>query len=463
MVFVTMEFRYYVAPSGKRLRSMVELQRYLEEHPEYSRQGVKVSQFSFQIPRPLHGNYVRKRTGRPLYSGDKDGSALRRHSEPIEAHPLSWVAPIAVGEEVAESMPTSSLVPSHGRKRVSKEQVRRRTAKKLIESGSGSMGSPTMEVLAPLQDVMLEFRAGKMFLDGTRVIPDTRKGLVRIGRGEEGLIHFQWLDRTQNVVEDDQIIFPDEAVFEKVAQSSGRVYILKFNSDNRKFFFWMQEPKSDGDVQICNSVNSCINRPLDIIGEEEAEASVPMHTSEISEDTADDDISSRAGNLVDQNMPGELTGEVTSSAGPVKLADLQRILRSIQTPDAIADPDAGIGLGDILKPELLLPVVESLSLEQRLASFLPEGQWSSHELMDLLQSPPFQQQVDSFSHVLRTGQLDLSQFGVNPSKYKFTVLSFLEALEDTVAESLESDEGSRPDESKDVRPQRCNGDHMDES
>lgn len=29
---------------------------------------------------------------------------------------------------------------------------------------------------------MLEFRAGKMFLDGTRVVPDTRKGLVRIGR-----------------------------------------------------------------------------------------------------------------------------------------------------------------------------------------------------------------------------------------------------------------------------------------
>lgn len=29
---------------------------------------------------------------------------------------------------------------------------------------------------------MCEFRAGKMSLEGTRVVPDTRKGLVRIGR-----------------------------------------------------------------------------------------------------------------------------------------------------------------------------------------------------------------------------------------------------------------------------------------
>lgn len=29
---------------------------------------------------------------------------------------------------------------------------------------------------------MCEFCAGKMSLEGTRVVPDTRKGLVRVGR-----------------------------------------------------------------------------------------------------------------------------------------------------------------------------------------------------------------------------------------------------------------------------------------
>lgn len=47
---------------------------------------------------------------------------------------------------------------------------------------------------------------------------------------------------------------------------------------------------------------------------------------------------------------------------------------------------------------------------------------------------------------------------------KFTVLSFLEALEDTVAKASESsEEESRPDENKDVPSQRCSGsDAMDE-
>ncbi|XP_058113482.1 26S proteasome regulatory subunit RPN13 isoform X2 [Magnolia sinica] len=326
------------------------------------------------------------------------------------------------------------------------------------------MESSTADSLPPLQEIMLEFRAGKMITEGTRVIPDNRKGLVRIGRGEEGLVHFQWLDRNQNVVEDDQIVFPDEAVFEKVNQSSGRVYILKFSTDTRRFFFWMQEPRSDGDSQICSSVNYYINRPLELVGEEEPEASVPLQMSEMSEDTAEDEISSRAGNLVGPNLASELSNEVTSSSGPVQLADLQRILSNIGPADAVLDQDGGLGLGDILKPDLLSPLIETLPLEQRLASYLPEGPWTPDDLMELLQSPPFRQQVESFNYVLRTGQIDLSQFGIDPSKYKFTVLSFLEALEDSVAKASESGEAeSRQDENKDPPSQRCSGnDAMDE-
>ncbi|CAA7408303.1 unnamed protein product [Spirodela intermedia] len=289
-----------------------------------------------------------------------------------------------------------------------------------------------MDAMTPLQEVMMEFRAGKMFLDGTRVIPDTRKGLVRIGRGEEGLVHFQWLDRGHNSVEDDQIILPDEAVFEKVSQSSDRVYILKFSTDNRKFFFWMQEPDSNRDMEICDSVNDFINRPL------ETEALDPMQVPETSGDNADDETSPSPGSSLQQNLAAD---EATSSAGRVQLADLQRILRHIQPAGASEDPDEGLGLGDILKPDLLLPLIENLTLEKRLVSHLPEGSWTSEEFMDVLQSPPFRQQLETFSHVLRTGQVDLTQFGIDPTKYKFSVLSFLEALDDSVAKSPGSGDG----------------------
>uniref|UniRef100_A0A0D9WKK7 Uncharacterized protein n=1 Tax=Leersia perrieri TaxID=77586 RepID=A0A0D9WKK7_9ORYZ len=305
----------------------------------------------------------------------------------------------------------------------------------------------SMESTEPLQDIMCEFRAGKMSLDGTRVTPDARKGLVRIGRGEEGLVHFQWLDRTQDLVEDDQIVFPEEAVFEKVTQSPGRVYILKFRHDSRKFFFWMQEPNADDDSQICRQVNANINRPLD--GE-----AVSIEAEMSHEDTADDDISSRAGNLVDQSMTADLAGEVTSAAGPVRLEDLQRILSAIQPSDAVADPDAGLGLGDILKPDLVLPLMETLPIEQ-LESYLPEGPWTAADILELLQSPPLRQQVEAFTHVLRTGQIDLAQFGVDPNK--FTVASFLEALEDSVAKASGAGE-------KDSESQKGGGnDPMDES
>jgi len=46
------------------------------EHPEYTRDGVTLSQFSFQIPRPLQENYVRKRPARLTSSYEV--------SEPVE-------------------------------------------------------------------------------------------------------------------------------------------------------------------------------------------------------------------------------------------------------------------------------------------------------------------------------------------------------------------------------------------
>ncbi|XP_071742091.1 26S proteasome regulatory subunit RPN13 [Rutidosis leptorrhynchoides] len=287
------------------------------------------------------------------------------------------------------------------------------------------MDSVDTELFPAIQDVLLEFRAGKMHLEGTRVVADPRKGLVRIGRGEEGLVHIQWLNRGNDTIEDDQIVFPEEAVFEKVGQSSERVYLLKFQTDDRKCFFWMQEPIADNDEELCKSVNLYLNQPIDLPTEEE-------------DNTLGEDISSRAGDLVGPSMGTEAMSDVSSS-GPVKLSDLQRILSNIGPSGEVADPDGGLGLGDILRPELLLPLMETLSLEQ-VASHLPEGEWTPEELMELLQSPPFRQQVDSFTYVLKTGQIDLTQFGVDPSKYKFTVLSFLEALEDSVAKTSSSEE-----------------------
>lgn len=109
---------------------------------------------------------------------------------------------------------------------------------------------------------LVEFRAGKMFMKGTMVNPDKRKGLVYVHQSDDNLIHFCWKDRTSGKVEDDLIIFPDDCEFKRVSQcTTGRVYILKFKASSRKFFFWMQEPKTDKDEDHCKKVNESLNNP----------------------------------------------------------------------------------------------------------------------------------------------------------------------------------------------------------
>ncbi|KAL7137027.1 hypothetical protein ABFS83_10G067000 [Erythranthe nasuta] len=89
---------YYVAPSGKRLRSMLEIQRYLNEHPEYMVEGLSFSQFSFQVPKPLQENYVRKRP-RPPPQNDAVNT---------EVKPIAWISDNDVDTDLQLSGPRLS-------------------------------------------------------------------------------------------------------------------------------------------------------------------------------------------------------------------------------------------------------------------------------------------------------------------------------------------------------------------
>lgn len=109
---------------------------------------------------------------------------------------------------------------------------------------------------------LVEFRAGKMTLKGKMVHPDKRKGSVYVHQSDDSLMHLCWKDRTTGAVEDDLIIFPEDAEFKKVTQcTTGRVYVLKFKSSSRRCFYWMQEPKSDKDDELVRKVNEFLNNP----------------------------------------------------------------------------------------------------------------------------------------------------------------------------------------------------------
>ena len=111
---------------------------------------------------------------------------------------------------------------------------------------------------------LVEFRAGKMtFNASTKMVsPDKRKGMLMVTQSDDQLMHLQWKDRTSGTVEDDLILMPDDVEFKAVpACTTGRVFVLKFKGNDKKMFFWMQEPKSDKDEEFCKKVNDFLNNP----------------------------------------------------------------------------------------------------------------------------------------------------------------------------------------------------------
>ncbi|XP_052226477.1 proteasomal ubiquitin receptor ADRM1-like isoform X2 [Dreissena polymorpha] len=152
---------------------------------------------------------------------------------------------------------------------------------------------------------LVEFRAGKMHMKGKMVHPDKRKGLVYVHQSDDSLMHFCWKDRTTGSVEDDLIIFPDDIEFKHVKQcTTGRVFVLKFKSSTRKFFFWMQEPKSDKDEEYSKKVNEYLNNPPTPGSNRGGEGSLPSDLANL----GDSDIQSILGGMSQQQLMQLLGG-----------------------------------------------------------------------------------------------------------------------------------------------------------
>ncbi|XP_075266432.1 proteasomal ubiquitin receptor ADRM1-like [Convolutriloba macropyga] len=128
----------------------------------------------------------------------------------------------------------------------------------LFSAGSSSARTETSRNL-------IEFKAGKMSLKGTKVVADKRKGTFYIHRERETMLtHVCWKDRTSGMVEDDLIVFPDDCKWSRVSQcTTGRVYLLRFTSSSKKLFFWMQEPKDAKDDEYAEKINKILNEPDD--------------------------------------------------------------------------------------------------------------------------------------------------------------------------------------------------------
>ncbi|KAJ1732037.1 hypothetical protein LPJ72_003630 [Coemansia sp. Benny D160-2] len=156
--------------------------------------------------------------------------------------------------------------------------------------GSGSGGHQRKLVAGSLA----EFRAGRMYRDGDTnwVLPDNRRGVCYVKKEEEdGLLRFVWKEKkpagggAAAAEVEELIVFPGDVRLERVKQSSGRVYVLRFQTSDKRLFVWMQGGDAARDEADVREMNLVLNGGDE---EEEEEEEEELDEEEDEEDEEDE-------------------------------------------------------------------------------------------------------------------------------------------------------------------------------
>ncbi|KAI9033839.1 proteasome complex subunit Rpn13 ubiquitin receptor-domain-containing protein [Phycomyces nitens] len=325
---------------------------------------------------------------------------------------------------------------------------------------------------APRPAHLVQFNAGKCIREGNMLKPDVRKGMIYMDQSDDQLMHFYWKERKSSAPEDDLIIFPDEAELIRVQEcTTGRVYLLKFKTSNQKLFFWMQSKDQTKDEDVVSRVNQLINDPHNSMDEERSPLSSTMDLngdtpSELMRILGNEDqdnilqylqtaggyggtvpVPSNTGGdgPVDQppflfpesqptrsesGQPPQNTENANrpAAAQPEALEQLRSMLANVQQSGSQNPP---IQLNDVLTPQAIRPLLNDPEISRSLFPFLPDNvEHSEEEVRQVVQSPQFQQSLQSLSSAIQSGQLGplLSQLGLDPSAGQ-SVEAFLRAIE----------------------------------
>jgi len=360
---------------------------------------------------------------------------------------------------------------------------------------------------------LVEFKAGKMTMKGKMVHPDKRKGLVYVYQSDDSLMHFCWKDRTSGAVEDDLIIFPDDVEFKRVPQcTTGRVYILKFKSSSRKFFFWVQEPKTEKDEDNCRKVNELLNNPPSL-GSQRSGGATPdgdlqnllsnmsqqqlmqlfggvgqigglsslLGTMGNSSSSQSNRSSSAVSSSAATSSPSPAsqtttTPKVTATpaapskpaatpaapvakekqSAPIKLSQLQNYLSGLRMQGQSEQVD----LASSMTAESLQAVLNNPEFVKELQRHLPStGSEASQEeqLKATVASPQFQQALSFFSTALQSGQLGpvVQQMGVGSDAVSAAnqgnMEAFIKALQSLTPGQSSAEGSTKPEEKKEVK------------
>ncbi|KAI9205934.1 proteasome complex subunit Rpn13 ubiquitin receptor-domain-containing protein [Polychytrium aggregatum] len=276
---------------------------------------------------------------------------------------------------------------------------------------------------------LVEILAGKCerVASSNLIKPDNRKGVLILSvSDEDGLTHLYWKDRTLNAVQDDWIVFPNDASLQKIGMA--RTYVLKFVSSSERHFFWIQDPDEAKDAETIEQFNTLINNP-------------PALDDEDGDDVGDEhddsmqDIEQEAGPQQSSSHPVPLQPHgMSQPLGSLTLEQLRSILAGIPSGPGQAEIK-DINLAAVLTADNVSPLLNDAAVCERLSKNLPASDASATGIRETLQSPQFRHSLRSLTKAIQSGQLGpmLREFGIDDSKPIFTVEALLKAFQEKAA------------------------------
>lgn len=251
----------------------------------------------------------------------------------------------------------------------------------------------------PSGHVHVEFKAGRMDWDGRMVTPDKRKGKILLYTSEEDqLTHFQWMDRDKNEVVTDLIVIND-AYLERIQKcTSGRAYILRFTSSDKKMFFWMQEPSTDKDDENIKKFNEAVGATIPEKPAAATPAAAPATAAAAAPGAA---------------APAPATQEID----PQLRAVLTQFLTQGGAGGAGMAQRAPLPMTTVLTTEVLQSLLTDEAACSEMIGLLPESHKNQEGLSEVLASPQLQQSLSALTQAVHSDQLPvlLASLGLDPS------------------------------------------------
>lgn len=138
-----------------------------------------------------------------------------------------------------------------------------------------AFSAPLPTLLTPLQGPLVQIKAGRVNFDRVanntkmRLAADPRKGELVLTVGEDGLKKLVWRDRRTGSAEVELTLFPGDVTIKRIkaAKETDRIWEFKFTQGNdRRMYFWLQEPDAAGDAELLRKLTEGINQPAGAAG-----------------------------------------------------------------------------------------------------------------------------------------------------------------------------------------------------